>query len=227
MVRDFPKIDRHRRRVLEPALISDNTGPRNTLLPEHALVISLARSGRIEAFNRTNNFNGITEAIDAVDGKLIQEPLKVPSMNYGALGCLRSHRIALEYAKLKGWEMVLILEDDAQPVEGFNEKLADAMRELPEDFDMLWLGGNNNTPPAPYSPLLKQLTGSWGTYGMVIRNTVYDFFIEQFKEEYQSSDEYYRRYHLKFKSFRTSVDLVNHTGDVSEIMKVNYQRATQ
>jgi|GEM_PF-3661508 len=223
MVRSFPKIDRHRRRVLEPAPISDNTGPRNILVPEHALVISLARSGRIEAFNRTNNFNGITEVIDAVDGEMIQDPLKVPSMNYGALGCLRSHRIALEYAKAKGWEMVLIFEDDAQPVEGFNEKLEEVMKELPEDWDMLWLGGKDNTPPAPYTERLKQLTGSWGTYGIIIRNTVYNFFIEQFKEEHQSSDEYYRRNHLKFKSFRTSVDLVLHTGEVSEIMKVIQQ----
>ena len=213
-------MDTRRRRLLPSAPILDNTGPRNTLFPTQALVISLARSGRIQQFNQNNNFNGTTTVIDAVDGLLLGEP-KVPSMKRGDVGCLLSHKKALELAKESGWDCVIVFEDDVTFPSDFNERLHQCMAELPENWDLFWGGGKDNTPAIPYSNNLKQLTGSWGTFMYVIRNTVYDYFIDVFSEEYQSSDEYFRRNHLKFNSFRASVDLVQHIHGPSDRITIN------
>lgn len=194
--------------------------PFNHSYPEHALVISLQRSNRIAGFMATNTFDGTTEVINAVDGLLLPPP-KVPSMKQGDVGCLLSHQKALQYAKAQGWDSVLIFEDDAKPVADFNRKLKEAMSQLPANWDMLWLGGKDNTLPLSYSPKLKLLTGSWGTYGYVIRSTVYDFFINQFEEQFQSSDEYYRRKHSEFNCFRTEQDLVHHIIGTSDRITIN------
>ena len=226
MVRSFPKMDSRRRRAIPPDTSRAQqfkSQPKNTLYPEHSLVISLARSNRIEAFNLSNNFNGTTEVIDAVDGLLLGEP-KVPSMKRGDVGCLLSHKKALEHARDKSYPLVMIFEDDITFPPDFNERLKEAMRELPENWHLLWLGGKDNEPSLPYSNTLKILNGSWGTFAYTIKQELYQYFIDTFAEEMQSSDEYFRRNHAKFNSFRTVHELVTHIGGVSDRLVINHTR---
>lgn len=218
------KIDhRRRRRVYDPVAglaHQFNTVPRNTEFPIHALVINLPRSTeRLAKFQASNNFNGTTEVIEAVDGSLLTP--KVPSMKFGDAGCLLSHKKALEFARDNGWSMALILEDDVIFPVDFNERLRQCMSELPENWDLFWGGGKDNTPSIPYSPNLKRLTGSWGTFCYVIRNTVYQKFIDIFAEEFQSSDEYFRREHESLQSYRSTTDLVQHIWGASDRIVIN------
>jgi GR25 family glycosyltransferase involved in LPS biosynthesis len=65
----------------------------------------------------------------AVDGKKLDiDPI---------VAGLRSH---LQVMKLIAGQRVLILEDDAQFVEDFNEKFEKVMQTLPEDWDIFYLG---------------------------------------------------------------------------------------
>ena len=218
------KIDyRRRKRVSDPVAglaYQFNEAPRNTEFPEHALVINLPRSTeRLAKFKASNNFTGTTEVLEAVDGTL--HTPKVPSMKFGDVGCLLSHKKALEHARDSGWSMALIFEDDVIFPPDFNERLRQCMSELPADWELFWGGGKDNTPSIPYSPNLKRLTGSWGTFMYVIRNTVYQKFIEIFSEEFQSSDEYYRREHQSLQSYRASTDLVQHIWGASDRIVIN------
>ena len=104
----------------------------------------------------------------------------------------------------------------------FNSRLKQAMSELPANFDMLWGGGAIRNKDYPYTPNINIMNGRWGCYCMIIRNTVYDFFISKFKEEQHSSDTYYSEYHRKFNSFVTVQELVKHIGNVSDRMIVNH-----
>lgn len=196
--------------------------PLNTLLPEHALVINLKRSEeRLQNFNQENVFNGTTEVIEAIEGMNIEPH---PPMWSGDIACLRSHRKAIEYAKEKGWEMVMIFEDDIRFVADFNEKLKVAMRELPENFHMLWLAGADRNISVPYSKNLKVNTGMWGAYSIILRNTVYDYFIKLFENETKSSDDWFSLNHTKFNSFKTAQALCIHIGKVSDRTLVNHNR---
>lgn len=195
--------------------------PLNELFPQHALVVNLKRcEDRLKMFQANNKFEGTTEIIEAIDGLEIEQP-KVAWMKRGDLATLRSHKKALQCAKDKGWECVLIFEDDiSQPV-GFNATLKQCMSELPYNWDCLWMGGAMRTKSYDYSPRLKLMTGRWGCFAMVIRNTMYDFLIGEYSKEEQSSDTYCSAYHAQFNSFETNPLLITHIGHVSERVKVN------
>lgn len=196
----------------------------NNMPVKNALVIGLMKSyeTRLKPFMDNNQFKGNLEIIEAIDGATLPEiPEGVP-LSKGDMGCLLSHLKALEYAKEKGWDCVMIFEDDAVQVENFEKKLQTCMREMPGNWDMLWLGGGDWRFPQPFSANLKRLVASWGTYGYVIRDTVYDYFIELFKEQKRSSDDYFRLNHSKYFSFRTTEPLVKHAVGQSDRMVINH-----
>ncbi len=59
----------------------------------------------------------------------------------GIVGCFLSHLLMLQKARAENKKNVLILEDDCRFVQGSQEKLEEAMKQLPEDWDMFFLGG--------------------------------------------------------------------------------------
>lgn len=66
----------------------------------------------------------------------------------GNWGCTSSHRALLELTAYHRWPRVLILEDDFEVcVPDFNERFDAMIREVPDDWDMLYLGGGYGEPP--------------------------------------------------------------------------------
>ena len=63
--------------------------------------------------------------------------------NPGYVGCLNSHRTVLKKALDSKLEIVLIFEDDVELCEDFESKFNDVMNKLPDDWDLLYLGGWN------------------------------------------------------------------------------------
>jgi GR25 family glycosyltransferase involved in LPS biosynthesis len=72
----------------------------------------------------------------------------------GERGCALSH-----YACLKGEGALLILEDDAKFKVGAKRIFALALAQIPEDFDLLYLGGNVKQEVTAYSDNLYQIRG--------------------------------------------------------------------
>ena len=58
----------------------------------------------------------------------------------GIRGCLESHVEVVKMAKEKGWKYLMILEDDAL----FTVKKLEKLKRIPENWDMLYLGGTVN-----------------------------------------------------------------------------------
>lgn len=66
----------------------------------------------------------------------------------GNCGCTASHRALLEVIAYHRWPRVLILEDDFEVcVPDFNDRFTAMIGEVPEDWDMLYLGGSYGEPP--------------------------------------------------------------------------------
>lgn len=70
-------------------------------------------------------------------------------LSLGMIGCAWSHRLLYEDLLAKGYERVLIFEDDAVPVEAALPQLQAALSELPPDWELLYLGYLTNERPAP------------------------------------------------------------------------------
>lgn len=115
--------------------------------------------------------------VSAVDGHATPLPpdwIHTP----GAYGCLRSHLQVVREARAAGASSVLIFEDDAVFDPQFKEKFAAFIRELPADWDMLFLGALHKDEPTRISEHIARITKANSTFAYAIRNTVFDAFIE-------------------------------------------------
>ncbi len=121
------------------------------------------------------------EAFPALDGSLSTHP-EWWNGGEGAWGCYRSHIRILEECLTNGVESVLILEDDAVCVENFQEKAQRFFDHLPQDWEMVYLGGqhleeNVRLPRKVndwvYRPYNINRTHCFGLRGRKIMTTIY------------------------------------------------------
>lgn len=103
--------------------------------------INVTRYSAIDKKNMDDAFlNDLEEKNIINSAKGIQRQKKV-----GSLACLLSHNYLWKdlYDKNKNKDkFFLIFEDDCKILPGFNDKLQEAIRNAPEDWDMIWLGYN-------------------------------------------------------------------------------------
>jgi glycosyl transferase, family 25 len=116
------------------------------------------------------------ERFAAVDGSKMPIPVTWPE-SPGAYGCLQSHLSIVQQARAEGRESVLIIEDDVLFDERFHEKFRERVRNLPENWDMLFFGCLHHDPPVPVASGIGRLRGSFSTFMYAVRCTVYDAFI--------------------------------------------------
>lgn len=90
------------------------------------------------------------------------------------------------------------------------------MQELPHDWDVLYLGGQE-LKTVFYSSFLKELKSGTGGYAILFRNTVYERMIEGLSKEDTLADLVYAREFQNLKVFKTFVNIVYHKDGISTI----------
>lgn len=78
----------------------------------------------------------------AIDGGLVSPP-EWWQGGVGAWGCYKTHLRIMEDCLNNDISSVLILEDDAVFIDGFNEKVDMFWRHLPDDWEMVYFGGQH------------------------------------------------------------------------------------
>ena len=101
---------------------------------DRIVVINLdSRPDRMESFDKQAKKYGIEyQRFSAVPAN----PPKLPP----TWACKESHKSVIKQAVEDNVKRLFVFEDDALFVEDFNTKLADLHKELPEDWDMFYLG---------------------------------------------------------------------------------------
>ena len=79
----------------------------------------------------TNNYN-------EVKAKKLQRQGK--ALNFGEIACALTHRMVYEETIKKGWNKVLILEDDVVPLYDQLDLLKESLNELPANWELVYLG---------------------------------------------------------------------------------------
>ncbi len=97
----------------------------------------------------------------------------------GACGCIASHLSIWKLAKQNNYKSVLIIEDDCDLEEDFLNKFTSAYNEVPNDWDLLYLGGVHETLQGIFSPdkignKVVQAKRIITTTCYAMRDTVYD-----------------------------------------------------
>ena len=116
----------------------------------------------------------------------------------GAVGCLLSHVGVIEDAKKRGLEKILILEDDVEFCENFTNKFDKFVNDLPDNWDMFYLGGSAHTNNSNKQFLtsitdnIAKTTCTMTTSSYGINKNIFDIVIENALKMIEPIDSMYK-----------------------------------
>jgi GR25 family glycosyltransferase involved in LPS biosynthesis len=142
--------------------------------------------------------------------------------NPGLIGCFMSHYFILQEAVINNYERVLIFEDDATFVEGFNERLTYSLQELPADWELVYLGYTERYGLHTYkSRIAESITipnDPWGTQAYMLQGAGIRIMYENLKEIRDHIDIQMSRYICnKLKAYEIFPTLCPQSGAQSDI----------
>jgi glycosyl transferase family 25 len=139
---------------------------------DRVVVVNLARRPeRMARFRETLGADwpfASPQRFEAIDGSAVAVPAEW-QRGAGAWGCMLSHRQIVRSAIADDLDSILILEDDAVPVQRFGELVADFLSRVPADWDCLMLGGQHLMRPASCAPGIVQCVSTSRTHAFAIR----------------------------------------------------------
>ena len=185
------------------------------------IVISLekAKERRKRIKEQLDSLNIDAIIMDAVDGEKLSKEEKDKKLSLidgyrygenftvGEIGCLMSHTNAIKLAKEKGWEHVIIVEDDVIFAEDFEKRVELLFKMLPKDWEHVYLSGFPRTP-RDHDPLVQMLhVEPSGIIDCIpitmIRNTAYDKIISYLEKFETTADDSIIAMIFKFKNLKS------------------------
>lgn len=92
-----------------------------------------------QCLNEFRKIKANAERVIGIDGKKLFTSLMKP----GAYGLLLTHVNIFRNAITNNYDSIAIFEDDVTFVDNFNDIFNERMKSLPEDWDLLYIGGNH------------------------------------------------------------------------------------
>lgn len=198
---------------------------------EKAYVINLeSRKDRYQQFDEMSKRANIGE-IERL------EAVSIPSNP--ALGCAESHLEVIRRAKAQKIKNVVIFEDDALPVDNFNEIIREAIVQLASlpGWDLFYFGGHLRAPAKRVTPNLAKMTGAWCTHAYAVNESMYDKILEYDLNKCPVIDVYYSSIMSDFNSYTcypisihqrpSKSDLVSTFVDYRELFQRSYDEYIQ
>ena len=152
----------------------------------------------------------------AIDGN--DEKYKGP-LKKGVIGCALSHLAIIEVADLIKWASILIFEDDVAFDDQLNDKFNEWIKEVPEDWDMLYFGGNHNVKAITnkISDHVFRATDTQTTHAYAVRHTVYDRIIQRLQNIDKDVDVIYMDIQKECKAYCFTPRLAWQRAGISDI----------
>lgn len=139
-----------------------------------------------ECLNEFSKHNLIVDRYNAIDGNDIES---VSGLSNSQIATVHSHLEVLKKAKKDNLSNVLVLEDDIEFHEDFDSIFDKWNLEIPEDWDIIFFGGNHaaNNPWSPgelkkISEHVYKVTHCLALHCYAVKNTVYDKLISVLSE---------------------------------------------
>jgi glycosyl transferase family 25 len=136
--------------------------------------------------DRLKNFNAQVEKynlgnytrISAFDGKILKIEDYKTNLKPGELGLILTNIEIINDAKKNNYKNILVIEDDCV----FTDEIVNIENyfiRLPNDWDMLYMGGNHNThmgiqKPIPINEKVVKLHSTYSTHFIGIKDTLFD-----------------------------------------------------
>ena len=189
------------------------------------------RTDRWDKVTKIFNDNNIDNVVrySAVDGN----ELNLNNLSYnnkllkGELGILETHRKLISEAKEENLKTILIMEDDVY----FTNELKyfdEYMSKLPDDWDMLFIGGNHiyGESPIKINEKILKLNHTVAIHCLALKNTMFDVVLEVTKRRIKQIDAYYADLQKSYNGYCFTPNMALQYEDYSDIQNknVNYDR---
>lgn len=146
----------------------------------HIFYINLARRTDrnekvMQEFEKIGIAHAVTrvEAFDAKTSPLITSISIAKKVDAGNIACAWSHLKVLQHCIKNNIDKYLVFEDDAEFCENFNERFSEYYKQLPDDWELLYLGANHDGGVKPYSPNLVKPIRSYTTHAFATKQSMY------------------------------------------------------
>ena len=158
------------------------------------------------------------ERLSAIDGESVIVPERLSHLRPVDYACTLSHLTAVKKAFDTGNPSVLIFEDDCLFDPAFEEKFPEYMRQVPEDWDMLFLGGYHFETPLPVSFNVVRALATLTTHAYAVRQSIYSDFIELNENPPAIVDRNNTILQKKFNCYCCEPNLVGQLAGYSDLM---------
>lgn len=130
---------------------------------------------------------GPVERFAAVDGERVPVPDAWEGLR-GVYGCLRSHTEAIAAARADRLDSLLVFEDDVEFAEDLGRRFSRALAQVPDDWNILYLGGIHRAPPRPVGDAVARVSRTLSTFAYAIRARAFEPFLEVSKSRPEGID---------------------------------------
>jgi GR25 family glycosyltransferase involved in LPS biosynthesis len=142
--------------------------------------------------------NIIVDRFSAID----KQDIKNESiLNSGQLACLLSHLDILNIALEKGYEKILVFEDDVVFDEDINNFFKNNIQDVPDDWKFLYFGGAHLNGLNLFKNNVFKTTGTLTTHAYAIKCDIIAKIIPSISQTEFPVDVYYANVHNEFPSY--------------------------
>lgn len=178
----------------------------------------------INLYNRTDKWQSASkqfaaeglnvERFNAIQGN--QFVTKYPAKP-GNCGCNLSHYLIIQSALIMGFKAILIFEDDVLLTKEFVNKVNVCLQDLPEDWDMIMLGGSNVKKPIPVTENIYRVKKSFCSHAYIMRNTLFELSLKRLKPFDQPFDCVFTEFQQSHNVYITNPQLAGQIPGYSDI----------
>ena len=135
----------------------------------------------------------------------------------GQLGCLLSHKKIIQYSYINNLSNICILEDDVVFKNNFHEDFKRFINMVPNNWDMIYLCGNNFIGLNKINNLVYKTNGTLTTSSYIIKNTIYKDILNIPDSPIKPIDSYYLDLHKKINAYVAVPSLTYQMAGFSDI----------
>jgi GR25 family glycosyltransferase involved in LPS biosynthesis len=176
----------------------------------------------VEVQKQFKKNNLVVERISAIEGAKLNLDFP-PEIKEGAVGCSLSQLFVMKMANQLKLKNYLVLEDDVEFVENFCEKFDQIKDQIPDDWDMLYLGGQHfhGMNLRQVSEHIYKCEYTLCAHSVIFNHTVYDRFIEKLIDITKPCDVHYAESHKDINAYVIIPHLTWQRNSYSDIERTN------
>jgi GR25 family glycosyltransferase involved in LPS biosynthesis len=166
------------------------------------------------------------EIVESIDGNNIDNPSPIKN---GAYGLVMTYVKLYEEIKNKNLQEIILIEDDCVFSENFCDEIESFYKNIPNDWSVLYFGGNHNThvgveKPKKINDFVNKVHNTFSAHCVVIKFEIFKKIIESLNENIKEVDVILSYLQKQYSCYTTNNKItwqINNHSDIEGVY-INY-----